>query len=379
MTAPLFRIGTKTLLAACLCTAAMAETPLLQKATAPPALMPLAMSAEGRVLTTNSASAAGFAPDEYESQWPRAYYETAFLGSELYFRVGTNHEILHVVVDGQPPLILASPEVGVYKVSGLSSGPHAATVLVVTESQSAPNTFGGFGIAADEKPLPLKKRPRQIEFIGDSHTVGYGNTSPKRDCTADEVWATTDDSQAFGALTANHYQADYQINAILGRGIVRNYNGFPGDTLPMAYPYVLFDKKQQYADPTWKPQIIVIALGTNDFSTPLNPGEKWKTRDELHADYEKTYVRFLQGLRAKNPEAWIILWATDLADGEVQSEEQRVIQQAKAQGETKLAFVPVDHLLFSACHFHPSLADDQTISNKLVQFIDSNPTIWQGK
>jgi lysophospholipase L1-like esterase len=207
--------------------------------------------------------------------------------------------------------------------------------LVVTESQDAPNVFGGFGIPAGERALPLRKPHRQIEFIGDSHTVGYGNTSPKRDCTNDDVWATTDNSQNFGPLTANHYHADYQINAISGRGIVRNYNGFAADTLPIAYPYVLFDKKQQYNDAEWKPQIIVIALGTNHFSMPLNPGEKWKTRDELHSDYETTYLHFLQSLRARNPEAYIIVWATDMANGEIESESQKVVQQMKAQGETQ--------------------------------------------
>ena len=152
------------------------------------------------------------------------------------------------------------------------------------------------------------------------------------------MWATTDNTQAFGPLTANHYQADYRVNAISGRGVVRNYNGSAGDTLPVAYPYLLFDKKQQDTESNWKPQVIVIALGTNDFSTPLNPGEKWKTKDELHADYEATYLRFLKDLRAKNPDAYIILWATEMANGEIESEVKKVADQAKAQGETKLTF-----------------------------------------
>jgi len=253
--------------------------------------------------------------------------------------------------------------------------------LIVSETQGAPNIFGGFAIAADGRALlPEKrslKRAREIEFIGDSHTVGYGNTSPTRSCPNGGVWATTDDSKAFGALTANHYQADYQINAISGRGIVRNYNGYLGDTLPVAYPYVLFDKKQVYADASWKPQVIVIALGTNDFSTALNPGEKWKTRDELHADYEATYVGFLKSLRAKNPGAYLIVWTTGSA--EIEAEAKKVVEQAKAQGETKLALVPVDGLQFSACDGHPSLADDGVIRDKLVQVIDATPGIWQGK
>jgi lysophospholipase L1-like esterase len=347
-----------------------AETPQLQKVTAPSSFIPLTMSVGGRVWMLSSG--------EYEYQWPGTYFETAFKGADLYFRVGKNHEILHVVVDGQPPLVLAKPEPGTYRLSGLKNRHHSVRILAVTESQDAPNIFGGFEIPPGEKALSFRKRNRQIEFIGDSHTVGYGNTSPKRECTNDEVWATTDNSQAFGALTADHYHADYQINAISGRGIVRNYNGFAGDTLPEAYPYVLFDKKQEYSDPVWKPQIIVIALGTNDFSTPLNPGEKWKTRDELHVDYETAYVRFLKSIRAKDPDAYIILWATDMANGEIESEAQKVVQQAKEQGETKIAFIPINHLQFTGCNWHPSLADDKTIQEKLVQFIDATH-IWRNK
>jgi lysophospholipase L1-like esterase len=379
MTKPLLKIGLNTFLAASLAVSATAQTPQIQKLSAPPAMRRLPMLIGGRVETTPSTSPTTFGPESYQHQWPGTYFETSFKGNELLFQLGANHEILHIVVDGKPPLILNNPASGTYLLSGLSDQPHTVSVLVATESQSGPNTFGGFAITAKEKPLPSKSHARQIEFIGDSHTVGYGNTSPKQECTTDEVWATTDNTQAFGPLTANHYQADYRINAISGRGIVRNYNGSAGDTLPAAYPYLLFDKKQQDTDANWKPQVIIIALGTNDFSTPLKPGEKWKTRDELHADYEATYLRFLKDLRAKNPDAWIILWATEMENGEIESEVKKVADQAKAQGETKLTFLPIDHLTFTGCNSHPSLADDKTISDKLVQLIDSNPAIWQGK
>ena len=379
MTHPLFKIGITALLAAGLSVPATAQTPQIQKLPTPPAVTPLPMKVGGRVQTTHPSPCAGICPDEYQYQWPGTYFETAFKGRELFFNVGTNHEILHIVVDGKPPLILNKPEPGIYHLSGLSNKPHTASVLVATESQDAHDTFGGFAITAHEKPLPIKSHARQIEFIGDSHTVGYGNTSPKQTCTTDEVWATTDNTQTFGPLTANHYEADYRINAISGRGIVRNYNGSAGDTLPIAYPYLLFDKKQLDTEANWKPQVIVIALGTNDFSTPLNPGEKWKTRDELHANYEATYLRFLHDLRARNPDAYIILWATEMANGEIESEVKKVADQAKAEGETKLTFLPIDHLTFTGCHSHPSLADDKTISDKLVQVIDSNPNIWQDK
>ncbi len=383
MSSALRKAGAKCLLIACLGTPCLgtllwAQQPSLQPSQPPPGLHPLAFATTGRVLTEDLSASEGAGAKGYEVQWPGVYFDTAFGGRELYLRVGTSHAIFHVVVDGGEPLVLKSPEPGLYRLSGLRAGRHAVRVLVVTEDQQLPTIFGGFGLVAGEKALPIEPSRRQIEFIGDSHTVGYGNTSTKRECTTDEVWATTDSSAAFGALTAAHYHAAYEVNAISGRGVVRNYNNSPGDTLPAAYPYVLFDKKQPVADPAWKPQVLVIALGTNDFSTPLHDGEKWKTREQLRADYEATYLRFLQGLRAKNPGALLIVWATDMASGEIESEAGKVVQAMKAGGESRIAFVPMDHLQFSGCHSHPSLVDDRTIRDRLVQAIDATPGVWQG-
>jgi hypothetical protein len=123
------------------------------------------------------------------------------------------------------------------------------------------------------------------------------------------------------------------VNAISGRGIVRNYGGGAGDPLPEAYPFVLLDHSARYEDAAWRPQIIVIALGTNDFSTPLNPGEKWRSRDELHADFEATYVRFLEALRSRDAQALIVVWATDMADGEIETEVGKAVARVQTGGD----------------------------------------------
>jgi lysophospholipase L1-like esterase len=237
-----------------------------------------------------------------------------------------------------------------------------------SENQAGPIAFGGFAARPSTKAAKLPSKTRQIEFIGDSHTVGYGNTSDKRACTPDEIWETTDASQAFGPLVAKHYDADYQVNAISGRGVVRNYNGFKGDPLPVAYPFILFDKAVKYDEPRWSPQVVVIALGTNDFSTPLNPGEPWGTRDELHADFESTYVKFLQTLRAQHPGALLVVWATDLSEGEIQAEAQKVVERFKSQ-DKNVAFVPVNALSMTGCDWHPSVEDDRAIAKALIDVI----------
>jgi lysophospholipase L1-like esterase len=309
-------------------------------------------------------------------QWPGLYFEARFDGRQVFFRLGSGDVILRVLVDGELAATLVRPASGAYEIGNLAPGPHTVRVEPLTESQSGANVFGGFLYAGHTKPLPKATRARQIEFIGDSHTVGYGNTSGTRQCSNEEVWKTTDNSQSFGPKLARHYDADYQVNAISGRGIVRNYNGSPGDPLPEAYPFVLLDHSTRYENRAWHPQVIVIALGTNDFSTPLNAGEKWKSREELHADYEATYLRFLEGLRARNPQAFIVVWATEMAEGEIESEAGKVVARFQSSGDPRITFVPMNGLAMTGCNWHPSVADDDRIASALVRVIDGNPTVW---
>lgn len=332
------------------------------------AATPMPMRVVGRVLRRGAS--------DYVRQWPGGYFETAFEGAAVDMRVGPGEVALHVTVDDQPPVALVKPEPGLYRIGGLSAGRHRVRVEVVSESQAGPTVFGGFWAEPGDTPLSSAPRERQIEFIGDSHTVGYGNTSARRECTTGEVWATTDTSQGIGPDVARHYDADYQVNAISGRGAVRNYNGFAADTLPEAYPFTLFDKQVRWSDPAWRPRLVVIALGTNDFSTPLRPGERWKSRAALHADYEATYAAFVEDLRARYPQAYFVLWATDMAQGEIEAEVRAVVERLHRDGERRVGFVPVHGLALGACNSHPTVEDDRAIAGALTAFVDARPDIW---
>jgi lysophospholipase L1-like esterase len=351
------------LLAAGCGTAAVQVVPVANGA----GLQPLPMRMGGRTLVVGG---------DHVRQWPGTYFETAFRGDGASFEVGAGAVILHVLVDGKPVATLARPKPGEYRVTGLSAGIHQLRVEVASESQAGPTRFGGFHAGKRSVAAPVARRQRQIEFIGDSHTVGYANTSNRQTCTEDEVWATTDTSRAFGVVLAKAYGADYQVNAISGRGVVRNYNGFAADTLPQAYPSALFGRTAPVDGTGWKPGVIVIALGTNDFSTPLHAGERWKTRADLHADYEATYVRFVRDLRAQHPRSLIVLWATDKAKSEVAAEVRKVAATLRASGESRLATVQIDGLSFAGCNSHPSVADDWVIAARLKAAIDAYPDAW---
>ncbi|MFT4254817.1 MAG: GDSL-type esterase/lipase family protein [Caulobacter sp.] len=353
----------------CAATGAAAQprlTPVPQTA----ALTPLPALAGGRV-------AAG--PDGWTYQWPSVHFEAAFEGPAVLFKVGAGDQILHLSIDGVPAGRLVKPAPGLYRLDGLTPGRHLARAAVVGEMQSGPARFGGFFLDGASRPLPLTAPRRQIEFIGDSHSVGYGDASDKRACTRDEVWSTTDNSIAFGPLTARRFGADHQVNAISGRGIVRNYGGMPGDTLPLAWPKVLLGAAPAYADPDWAPQVVVVNLGTNDFSTPLKPGEPWKDRQALRDAYAATYVRFVQEIRARQPQAFVILLAPPSAEDEIAHEVDRVAERLKAGGETRLTVIPVGEMELTACDWHPSARDQQGISARVSGFLDQHPEIWLGR
>ena len=363
-----FRRAALTALCATFLSAAGASAaPVTPVASAPAGLTALPATAHGRVSALNTG---------YRHQWPGVYFEAAFDGPAVYFRVGPGDTILHVLVDSVRKATLVKPAAGWFQIDQLGDGAHTVRIEVASESQSAPALFEGFALPAGARALPLAKRTRQIEFIGDSNTVGYANTSTTRICTSDQVWAATDTSQAYGPVTARHYQADYRVNAISGRGIVRNYNGSAGDTVPAAYPYTLFDKASRDSSAAWKPQLIVIALGANDFSTPLNSAEKWPTRTALQADYQTSAVSFVQGLRTAHPGAHFVLWTAESADKELNIEMRKVVAKLQAAGEQRIDFMQASPFAATSCDWHASLSDHQAISKSLIKLIDAKAGFW---
>ncbi|AYV46126.1 GDSL family lipase [Caulobacter flavus] len=332
-------------------------------------LAPLPAQTSGRVVAGS---------DGWTYQWPSARFEAAFAGEAVLFKVGTGDQVLQLSVDGAPVGRLVKPAPGLYRIEGLANGRHLVRASVVNEMQAAPARFGGFFLEGG-RALPLAAPRRQIEFIGDSHSVGYGDASETRACPGDGVWMTTDNALAFGPLTAQRFGADRQVNAISGRGIVRNYDGMGGDTLPLAWPKALLGAAPAYANDDWRPQVVVINLGTNDFSTPLKAGEPWKDRQALRDDYVATYARFVQAIRARQPQAFVILLAPPSAENEIAAQVDRVAEALKAQGEARLTVIPVGEMELTGCDWHPSARDQQGISDRLSAFLDQHPEIWQGR
>jgi lysophospholipase L1-like esterase len=311
----------------------------------------------------------------YAYSWPSIYFETAFKGDSLIIKFDDDQNYFQLIVDNGAPTIIKKPGKLDYQVQNLQAGKHSVRLEKITETQSNTGRLLGFYTSEKSKALAPPKRKRSIEFIGDSFTVGYGNTSPSQECTNEDVYATTHSQLAFGPLVAKHFNADYQINASSGFGIVRNYNGSsPDKNLIGLYPFTLHNNSYIYAG-DWKPQVIVIGLGTNDFSTKLNAGERWKTRAELQQDFVNKYTVFVKALHTKNPKAQFILMASDQTEGEIATQVGRVIATLKSDGLKKIDSIIFKGLDYKGCHWHPSVNDDKLIADLLIDYLTSHK-IW---
>ena len=312
------------------------------------------------------------------SQWPGVYYEGTFSGFEVDFTVNDPRHGYNIYVDGQRLQHYASPP-EVIRVRAMEDNKHVIRLERTGETMDLPVGPVTARVRMDDGGsyyAPPKPPARQIEVIGDSYAAGYGTTSTKRLCSVDEIRTTTDTQQAFGPLLAKHYDADYQINAVSGIGMVRNYDDASGDVMPALYPYTLFDKQEAYRDPSWNPQIVVIALGDNDFATPVKTGGKWADDDALTADFISTYVKFVEDARKAHPRATFILM--DYGEPALIPAIARIAERLRADGETRiLTWSAGTGLEQTGCDWHLSLNDHRRISDGLIRFIDRQADIWQ--
>lgn len=295
--------------------------------------------------------------------WPGVYFEGRFTGSSVAVAVEPGAEHLAVSIDGQARTELSQASAARTTFRGLGPGEHVVRLDKLTESQSGSARFLGFFVGPGGHALPPRARARRIEFIGDSHTVGYGVRATKHDCTQAEIHDLTDTSLAFGPILARRLDADYRIVAFSGRGVVRNYGGFAGEPLPALYPRMIPGEAAPRVDPAdpWRPDLIVIGLGTNDFSTPLQPGEAWPDDAALRADYRRTYVAFIRDLAQRQPRARFLLIAGDSFAEDVAT----VVQTVDADVPGLATPVRITGLDRGACNYHPSIADQRMMADRL--------------
>jgi lysophospholipase L1-like esterase len=242
-------------------------------------------------------------PSTKELTWPATGVSFTFTGTSA--RIGlTNfngNSSVQMVIDGGDPIINTNIRGDMVTPSGLKNGTH--TVIFRKRSEAQYGTCSISSVTTDGSFGPDLNVTRQIEFIGDSITAGYGmdGTFP---CTS--TAQVEDNPKTYAAITADNLKADYSMVVWSGKGLIRNYVTTGVDTSP-AMPeiwtrYGANDADNSYTFPADRvPQVVVINLGTNDWSYVVGTTAARPVMKD--SDFTAAMVKFVDTILTHYPKA----------------------------------------------------------------------------
>ncbi len=230
---------------------------------------------------------------EVRFDWSGVYIQFNIRSTELAVRMSdTGHNYYNVFVDNQSPVIIdVKSDTTILISAELGTRNHKVQIYKRTEGNQGTGTFKGILISDRGEMLPWKDIPsRKMEFIGNSITCGYGTEGLSKS----ERWkpSTENNYQSYASVMARAFKADYHIVAHSGMGVVRNY-GYREKVSPDAMPgrfNRVYDEKELplWNFKQWRPDLVVINLGTNDFSTQPFPDK---------AVFKKGYEKLINEVR----------------------------------------------------------------------------------
>ncbi len=235
----------------------------------------------------------------------------------------------------------------------LPAGKH--TFAIYRQSE---HSFGEAGVCALSYEGEMLDKPADkdlyIEYIGDSISCGYGNLGNSSEGDGSALWS--DGTKGYTFLTSQALNADWSTVSWSGLGCKYGYSD---TTMQDVYPAQRYnyDQNTQY-DFAKEPDIIVLALGTNDNSIQSNATLK-----------RAGLVEMLQLVRAKNPNAPIVWIHGMMTTGVSTMIEEIVAEFGGAEAGYYACRLTQNNAGGGA---HPNLAGQQTFSNELVAFLQAN-------
>jgi len=256
----------------------------------------------------------------------------------------------HITSTGNVELVLAE---------NLPAGNHTFEVYRQTEHRGAEVGISSIVMNGSFNEKPADNR-LYIEFIGDSISTGFGALGTSSDSDGGSPkWQ--DATAAYPYLVAKALGADFSDVAYSGIGA--KY-GWQDPNMLNFYPYQRwqYDRTTQYNFNARQPDVVVIALGTNDISMET---EKGVTLEQRLAGYQE----LLDMVRAKNPNSKIV-WIYGMMTDEDNARIPAIIEEngGAAAGLYSLELVTNT----AGAGWHPSAAGQQKFADDLVAFLNSD-------
>lgn len=306
-------------------------------------------------------------PSAPSFSFPGTAVMATFDGTGVDVDLETNgQDTFAIVIDGALSRTVKPPQGRAVRplANGLAAGRHDVALYKRTESFVGVARFRGFSVhdgALVATPFPF---PHRIEIVGDSISCGYGAEGQGPSCpfVADQET----EFGAWGAVAARALGAARSTVCYSGKGLTRNYGGGTSVLMGEIWQRTLGDMP----NPRWSfastpaPDVVVINLGTNDFSVG-DPGKA----------FEDAYLAMLTDVRSRYPSAWIVCAAGTMLGASELAKADAYIQSAVARlGDKRVSTLDLGVQQQSdgiGCDWHPSLATQQKMGAALAAHIKS--------
>ncbi len=282
--------------------------------------------------------------------WTGVYLKVRFQGNSLSFNISDTHRnYFNVWVDrdmsSEPDKVITThgndSTVVIFSQEEMRArfgkdkktmrAPHQVILQKRTEGSQGRTTIKGF--STDGVFLQADKpSERVIEFIGDSYTCGYGTEASNKERFSPE---TENQNLTYACMTSRYFGAEQIVLAHSGMGIARNYNGKYTDDNMVSHYLRVFDSE---AEPVWdarevriKPALSVIYLGTNDFSTGMQPAQRV---------FVKNYIQLLKEIKDNYGENHPILCMAPKHDP---LQEEYIRKAIESSGLPGIHFLPLSY------------------------------------
>lgn len=249
-------------------------------------------------------------------------------------------------------------------------------IRLVKLSECTQSLFAVTGLETDGEIAPFPERNLKIEFIGDSITCGYG---VEGDLTKAFTTATENAEKAYAWIAAETLEADAVLDSFSGHGVLSGYTEGDIDTVGLVSLYYEKIGNNAYRLPggkrlqeipwdfsRFRPDYIVINLGTNDFSWTRGIPERI-------ASYEEKYRIFLSVVRKNNPDAGLLcvlgVMGTELNEAMVRA----VKRWQKDTGDIRIRTLTVEEQNQErdgiGTDYHPSEKTQRLLAGKVADAI----------
>jgi len=304
------------------------------------------------------------------------HFGFSFTGSSCYVFASlpdaSSHNYFQYTLDGmyqkkikvegnsKQPIVLTAP----------GEGEHTIWIYKTTEAQTGPiyiRKITGQNLKALEVPaLPL------IEFIGNSITCGAAADASEMPCGTGVYHDQHEAYDAYGPRVTRALGVNFIMSCVSGIGIYRNWNS-NGPTMPQVYEKTEMglNASQQWDFKKYSPDIVSIALGTNDFST--GDGKRPRLPFDSTA-FVNHYIDFVQLVKSKYPSAQIALLSSPMLNGNNGKILQNCLTAVKQYIDAShITDKPVALFFFNPMHAHgcaghPNVEEHSILANELIPF-----------